>query len=76
MMDWSSLVALIGNLAILIAGVRVLAMSGEAPQREAMPLVMTKDDLEQHNGVLRVRQVFLFFGGAGIIIVALCRLGN
>ncbi len=76
MIDWSSLVALIGNLAILIAGVRVLAMSGEAPQREAMPLVMTKDDLEQHNGALRVRQVFLFFGGAVIIIVALCRLGN
>lgn len=76
MMDWSSLAALIGNLAVLIAGVRVLAMSGEAPQREALPLVMTKDDLEQHNGVLRVRQVFLFLGGAGIIIVGLCRLGN
>jgi hypothetical protein len=76
MTDWSSLTALIGNLAILVAGVRVLAMSGEAPQREAMPLVMTKDDLEQHNGALRFRQVFLFFGGVAIIIVAIYRLGN
>lgn len=76
MIDCSAVIGLIGNLAILAAGVRILAMSGEAPRRESMPLVVTKCDLERHNGGLRVRQVLLLIGGILLMIVAVWRLAR
>jgi len=76
MMNWPHVLSLIANLSILFTGLRVLGMSWEAPQRDSLPLVVTKDDLERHNGALQVRQVLLFFLGAILIAVAVCRLGQ
>jgi len=76
MTDWSGILTLIADLAVLLAGIRVLAMGSEAPKRESLPLVVTKDDLQRHNGVLNIRQVFLFFFGTILIIVAVSRLGH
>jgi hypothetical protein len=74
MTNWSGIVSLIADLAVLLAGIRVLAMCWEAPKRESLPLVVTKDDLQRYNGVLNVRQVFLLFFGTFLIIVAVGRL--
>jgi len=74
-MNWSHVLPLVANLSILFAGLRVLGMSWESPQRDSLPLVVTKEDLERHNGALQVRQVFLFFLGAILIAIAVCRLG-
>ncbi|HWW58151.1 MAG TPA: hypothetical protein VN047_14765 [Sphingopyxis sp.] len=76
MTDWSGTLSLIADLAVLLGGIRVLAMGWEAPKRESLPLVVTKDDLQRYNGVLNVRQVFLFFFGMVLIIVAVSRLGH
>lgn len=76
MTEWMPLLELIGKLAVLAAGVRILAMASEAPQRGSMPLILTMADIEQQRGSLRIRQIFLFFFGIGIIICAIARLST
>lgn len=78
MIEWPNvidkLILLAGNVAILLTGVRVMAMSWEAPHRGSLPLIMTEEDRDQRNGHLRVRQLLLFFTGFGLICCAVYRL--
>lgn len=76
MNEWTPVLDLIGKLAVLIAGIRILAMASEAPQRGCMPLILTKADIEKHSGSLRFRQVLLFFFGISVILYAVSGLAD
>ena len=58
---------LIGSIAVLAAGVRILLASWDAPAAGALPSILTEQDRERHDGQLNMRQVMLT--GFGVILV-------
>lgn len=58
---------LVGSIAVLAAGVRILLASWDAPAAGALPSVITEGDRERHDGQLNVRQVLLTSFGAILV---------
>lgn len=50
---------LIGSIAVLAAGVRILLASWDSPAAGALPSVVTERGRERYDGQLNVRQVLL-----------------
>lgn len=64
----ADIVSLVGALAVLAAGVRIMLASWEAPQPGAQPYIISERDRQRHDGQLNIRQVLLTFFGMGLII--------
>ncbi len=69
-----ALLLLLGRLAVLAVGLRILLASWDAPAPGAMPLVITDSDRERRDGQLNVRQVLLALLGTGMVLWAAAKL--